>query len=378
MAITYLSRVNPKILKGIALLRLDFNTEDDWRLVAAIPTIRFLLGRASKVVIISHKGRPPVLTRGFYGAIPASLKKFSLKADSVKLKKLLKKQVHFIPRFDFKTIKDTINNAPRGSIFLLENLRFMKGETENSREFAKKLASLADFYVNDAFAVSHRADASVAAIAEFLPSFCGLEFENEIFSLSRAMENPKHPLVLILGGGKVKDKLGILKYFKHTADYFLIGGVAASTILFLKGVDVGKSVIEKNPAELKKLRSVLGYKNLLLPADFKRGSGGAMWDIGKKTSVFFSRVIKKARTIIWSGPFGLIEKKSYAVGSLAIARAIVSNKRAFSIAGGGETVMFLKKHKLDKKFSFISTGGGAMLEFLEGKKLPGIEALRKK
>ncbi len=364
MAIKYLSQAHSKILKGTALVRLDFNTEDDWRLMATLPTVKVLLRCASKVIIISHKGRPT-----------AWQKKFSLRSDTAKLQRVLHRRVHFISHFDFAAIKKAVDNAPRGSVFLLENLRFMKGEVENDPVFAKKLASLADYYVNDAFAVSHRANASVVAIAKFLPSYAGLELEHEIASLSRSMENPGHPLVVILGGGKASDKLGILKYFKHTADYFLLGGVAANTILFLKGADVGKSIVEKDGAELKKLRSVLGYKNLFVPADFKRGSEGAIWDIGKKTSLFFSKIIGKAKTIIWSGPLGLVEKKQYAVGSLAIARAIVSNKRAFSLAGGGETVMFLKKHKLDKKFSFISTGGGAMLEFLEGKQLPGIKAL---
>ncbi len=374
MAIRYISKASPKSLRGTALVRLDFNTEDDWRLVAAIPTVRFLLRRATKIIIVSHKGRPPII--GQTGSTPSALKKFSIKPDSFKLQKLLHRPVRFISHFDFDAIKKAVDSAPSGSVLLLENLRFMKGEVENDPAFAKKLAGLADFYVNDAFAVSHRANASVAAITKFLPSFAGLELEREISSLSQVMKNPQRPLVLILGGGKAGDKLGILKYFKHRADYFLLGGVTANTMLFLKGIDVGKSFIEEDSRELKKLKSIVRYKNVFLPRDFIY-SGDKIFDIGSKTTEFFSKIVGKARTIIWSGPLGFFEKKPFDKGSIAVARALLRNKKAFSLAGGGETVMFLKKFGFDKKFSFISTGGGAMLEFLEGKKLPGIEALKK-
>ena len=363
--IKFLSEANQKKLRGVALLRLDFNTEDDWRLVASLPTLKFLLRRAGKIVILGHRGRPPGIS-----------KEFSLKKDAVKLQRLIHSDVYFVPHFDFKKIQEEVQVAPRGSIFILENLRFMKGEVENSSVFAKKLASLADFYVNDAFAVSHRANASVAAITKFLPSFAGFEFEREIAFLSRAMQNPKSPLVFILGGSKVSDKLGILKYFRNKADYFLLGGVAANTILKLKGFDTKKSLVEKDAPGLRKLRAVLGYSNVILPVDF-RWSGERILDIGEKTAKFFSQIVSRARTIIWSGPLGLAEKKQYARGSMAVARAVVANRRAFSLSGGGETVMFLKQHGFDKRFSFVSTGGGAMLEFLEGKKLPGVEALKR-
>jgi 3-phosphoglycerate kinase len=360
----FLSKTDPHKLKGVVLLRLDFNAEDDWRLRASVPTIKFLLARASKIVIISHKGRP----RGFD-------KRLSLKGDAVRLTELLGRKIIFIPHFRFGEIGKQIKNAPPKTIFVLENLRFLPGEEKNDAGLAKKLASLGDFYVNDAFAVCHRENASVSAITGFLPSCAGLELEKEIKSLSGVMSKPRHPLVFVLGGAKAADKLGIIEYFKNKADSFLLGGVAANTILFLKGVDVKKSLIDYDKADLKKLRETVNYKNIILPIDAKYHEN-AMLDIGPKTVKIFKEKIKNARTLIWSGPVGYFEKRGFAVGNLAVARAIANNKKAFSIAGGGETVAFLKQHNLDKKFGFISTGGGAMLDYLAGKKLPGIEALK--
>lgn len=364
MAVKFLSKTNRKALRGTALLRLDFNTEDDWRMKAVVPTIRFLLGRASKIVIVSHRGRPD----GFD-------KKFSLKKSVAILSRLIRRPVKFIDHFRFAEIGRTVATAPRGSLFLLENLRFLKGEEANSPALARQLARLADFYVNDAFAVSHRANASVAAITKFLPGYAGLELEKEIASLSRVTQRPRRPLVVVLGGEKAADKLGVIKYFRKRTDWFLLGGGPANTILFLKGIDVEQSVRDRDPRDLRALKGVANYKNLILPDDFI-WHGSMIWDLGPKAIQVFGRKIKDARTILWSGPLGLIEKKKYARGSIALVRAIARNRCAFSVAGGGETVMFLKKYKLDKKFSFISTGGGAMMDFLAGKKLPGIEALR--
>jgi phosphoglycerate kinase len=369
--IKYLSTASPKALAGTALLRLDFNTTDDWRMRAVLPTIKLLLRKSSRVVVVSHWGRPMGVD-----------KKFSLKNDAIKLSKLIGgKKVTFIDHFRFAEIRAQIAAAPRGSIFLLENLRFLPGEEKNNPKLAKQLASLADFYVNDAFAVSHRANASIVAITKFLPSYAGIEMENEIKSLGKAILKPKHPVVLVLGGAKASDKLGVIAYFKNKADWFLLGGGSANTILWLKGVDVKRSIKDSDPKELPVLKKIAGYKNVILPTDFVwgMGSGGAnsaILDVGPKTIRAFAKKIASARTIIWSGPLGLIEKENYARGSIAIARAIGRNRRAFSVSGGGETVMFLKQYTLDKKFSFISTGGGAMVDFLAGKKLPGIESLK--
>lgn len=369
--ITYLSKTNPKALAGTALLRLDFNTTDDWRMRAVIPTIKLLLKTGGRIVIVSHRGRP----EGFD-------KKLSLRGDAAKLSKLLGgKKVTFIDHFRFVEIKKQVAAAPRGSIFLLDNLRFLPGEEKNDVKLAKALASLADFYVNDAFAVSHRADASVAAITKYLPSYAGIEMENEITSLGKAAIKPKRPVVLVLGGAKASDKLGVISYFKNKADWFLLGGGCANTILWLKGMNIKRSAKDSDPKELAALKKIAAYKNVVLPVDFVWGDAGkgknsAILDVGPKTVRAFGKKIAAARTIIWSGPLGLIEKPAYTKGSVGIARAIAKNRRAFSVSGGGETVMFLKQYKFDKKFSFISTGGGAMVDFLAGEKLPGIEALR--
>jgi len=374
--IKFLSEANKKNLSGVALLRLDFNTEDDWRMRAVLPTIRFLLRHSSKIVIISHRGRPqPRLIRA-NGRIVGANKKLSLRKDGLRLQKFLGRKIRFVPALNFAAIKKAVNQSLRGSIVLLENLRFWKGEEANDAKFAKNIASLADYYVNDAFAVSHRANASVAAITKFLPSYAGFGLEKEIKILGQVVRKPRHPLVFVIGGAKASDKLSVIKYFKSKADCFLLGGAAANTILALKGANMKKSLRDKNKKDLRKLRGILGYKNVLLPVDLKWQSGVA-FDIGPKTVRIFTNKIRRAKAIIWSGPVGFFEKSGFGAGNLAVARAIAENHKAFTLAGGGETVMFLKKHWLDKKFSFISTGGGAMLEFLAGKKLPGISALNK-
>ncbi|OGY97615.1 MAG: phosphoglycerate kinase [Candidatus Liptonbacteria bacterium RIFCSPLOWO2_01_FULL_56_20] len=371
----YVSKENSRALHGTALLRLDFNTEDEWRMTATLPTIKLLLRRGATVVIVSHRGRPSGVK--IAGGQPVKFeKKLSLKRDAMRLARLLRRKIRFIPHFRFKEIRRKTAQAPRGSVFLLENLRFLRGEDANDPRLARELASLADFYVNDAFAVSHRDDASVDAITKFLPSYGGMGFEREIRFLSHALTQPKHPLVIILGGGKAHDKLGVLRYFRAKADWFLLGGAAANTLHFVRGMNVGRSLIDRERSDLKMLKAVSRYENLILPSDWITRRN-AILDIGPRTIREFEKRIRQARTIIWSGPLGLAEEPRFAKGSLAVAWAIAANRRAFSIAGGGETVMFLKKYRLDKKFSFISTGGGAMLDFLAGEKLPGISALHR-
>lgn len=363
-------------LRGIAILRLDFNTDDDWRMRACLPTIKFLMRYAEKVIIVSHKGRPHThLVRGLQGEREKRL--YSLRPDARKLGAFLGCSVRFIPDFNFEKIKETLERAPRGSVTLLENIRFVSGEAENRRGTAEKIAALGNYYVDDAFAVSHRTNASLVAITKLLPSFAGINLVREVAALSRVTEHPRKPLVVILGGGKVKDKLGVVKRFAKEADYFLVGGAAANTLLFLAGVRVGESLREKDPTTLRLLRPLLNMERLLLPEDW-RVSKKAILDIGPKTERRFAAVIANARTVVWSGPMGKFENAEFARGSAAIARAIRKNKKAFSVVGGGETVTFLTRHKLDRGFSFLSTGGGAMLDFLAGEKLPGIEALKRK
>jgi phosphoglycerate kinase len=372
--INYLSKAKPRAIAGTALLRLDFNTKDDWRMRAVLPTIKSLLKTSCKIVIVSHRGRPEggTLVNGMPKGFAVGL---HLNDDALHLSKMIKQKVVFINHFRFPEIKAEIAAAPKGTLFLLDNLRFLPGEEKNDPALAKQLASLADFYVNDAFAVSHRANASITVITKLLPSYAGFELEQEIKSLSKAVAAPRHPVVLILGGAKASDKLGVIRHFKKKADWFLLGGGSANSVLGLHGFDVKNSLREKDPAALNELTSLANQKNVVLPIDYK-WQRRAILDIGPKTAKLFSQKIAGAKTIIWSGPLGLIERKAYATGSIAVARAIGRNHTAFSVCGGGETVMFLKKYKLEKNFSFISTGGGAMIDFLAGEKLPGIEALK--
>src|SRR3989344_1547302 len=347
--IHYIKNVKVSELENkICLLRLDFNTEDNWRMRASLPTIHFLSRNCRVTVILSHKGRPFGNAQGNPNSFD---KKLSLRLVAANLKKELKKPVIFIPHFRFKEIKKLIRVSPKGSVFLLENLRFLKGESRNSIELAGKLAGLGDIYINDAFAVSHRPNASVAGIAGFLPSYAGLELEAEIKNLSRIMKNPKKPLVIILGGIKIKDKLGVYRNLKNKAETFLIGGALTPKILKLK------------------------LPKVVWSEDFLK-KNGIIKDIGRRRIAKFKSEIKKAGTIVWKGPGGGIYQKQFQKGTEEIARALARNKKAFTAVGGGETVMFLKKLKLDKKMDFISTGGGAMLDFLAGQKLPGIEALK--
>jgi phosphoglycerate kinase len=361
----YLSAMPLEELKGIAILRLDLNTEDDSRLKASLPTLELLSKTSAKIVVLSHKGRPS-------GPDPA----LSLKSASEDIKKLLNKEVVFIPlarpgEINFGAIKTQVNSAPNGSIFLLENLRFLPSEEADDESLAKDLASLGNFYVNDAFAVSHRANASVRAITKFLPSYAGLELEKEITNLSKVMQNPAHPFVLILGGAKADDKLAVIEFLKDKMDFALLGGIPANTLLKLKGVDVKESIVAENAESFRKF---LDMKQIILPIDWKEREGKIL-DIGGNTVNEFLEKIKGAKTIVWNGPLGLIENAFMREGTEEVAKAIAQNQNAFSVAGGGETVAFLEEMGFADKISFVSTGGGAMLEFLAGKELPGIKAL---
>ncbi len=363
--IHWLSKVPTSALRGVALLRLDFNTEDEWRMQASLPTIKYLRSHAHAVVIISHRGRPK-----------GAEKKLSLKNDALKLAKYLKHPVTFFPNHDFLKLRDKIDEAEKGAVFVLENLRFHPGEEADDAEFANEMAWLADYYVNDAFAVCHRKAASVSAITKILPSFGGMELEREIETLSDVIHAPKQPLVVILGGGKAHDKLGAIKYLQAEASAFLMGGAAANTFLKIKGVDVKNSLVDDEAADYAELEKISNTAPIMLPIDWIDEKGRIL-DIGPKSVEMFTEYIAKAKTILWSGPLGFVEKDKYAASTKAIAKAVVANKKAFTIAGGGETVMFLKKIDLDSSFDFISTGGGALLDYLAGNDLPGIVALER-
>ena len=375
MMMKYLSSLKNKNLSDqICLLRVDFNLTDDdlkkqkvpLRIKSVLPTIKFLINRGAKVVILSHRGRPN----------KTKIKNLSLGPFIKIISSLLKKSVNFISLKEPGLINKTrrkIKDSAGGNIFLLENLRFFPGEDKNDQKFAKNLASLGTFYINDAFAFSHRPTASIAGIPKFLPSYAGLLLEKEIRNLSQVMKKPKKPLVIILGGAKISDKIGVIKNFIKKANYLLLGGGVANTFFAAKRLPIGNSLYEKQMISVAKQLSK--SRKIILPID-SAVQGKKILDIGPKTSKKYAEIIKKARTIVWNGPMGYIENPKFAKGSKAIARAILKS-RAFSVVGGGETISIFPAacFKLHTSRLFISTGGGAMLKYLAGKKLPGIAAL---
>ncbi|MBI2024569.1 MAG: phosphoglycerate kinase [Candidatus Harrisonbacteria bacterium] len=319
------------------LVRVDFNVEsakDALRLEASLPTIEQLLRKGgAKVVILSHRGRPDGKNNS----------KLSLKEFLPFLRHHLRQKVVFLKKIPEK--------LPAGRIFLLENLRFWPGEEKNDLQFAKKLARLGDRYINDAFAVSHRKNASITQLPTLLPSSMGLLLKKEIGVLSKVMKKPKRPLVLIFGGSKIEDKLPVIKYLLPKTNKVLLG----SSIL-------NNSKIPKS-------------SKLVRPIDWV-GEKKWAYDVGPLTIIEYKEVIRRAKTVIWNGPIGNFENPKYAAGSIALAHIIAASK-AFSVAGGGETTQLIKHLGLEKKIDFLSTGGGAMLEMLAGKKLPGVEILKK-
>lgn len=365
----YLSGLNKKQIGGKScLLRLDLNIQNNEiknsiRIKRAVSTIKFLIKNNCKVVIVSHRGRPAKFKAG---------KEETLKPLVIELKKLIGKEIKFKDGFNFEKIKSEIAKSSPRSIFMLENIRLNPGEEKNDSKLAKNLSILADFYVNDAFAVSHRKNASICAITKFLPSYAGLEMESEVKAFEKVMEKLKKPLVLILGGAKVSDKIGVIKYFYDKADKILVGGGVANTFFFYKNIPIGSSLYENNPL----LKSIVAKysKKVQTPLDVVIENKKIL-DIKEETVKNYGAIIKKAGTIIWNGPMGFIEDKKFQSGTLSLVKQ-VAKSRAFSLVGGGETTSFVIAAGKEKSFSFLSTGGGAMLEYLSGKKLPGIECLK--
>lgn len=370
----YLSDLKVKQLAGkTALVRVDFNIEnskENFRLKSSLPTIKFLLKSNARVLLISHRGRPTIKIKN-QGAKSEDNLEYGLKVVAPFLRKNTGKSITFINHFDFPKIKHLIAKAPAKSVFLLENLRYLAGEEKNELNLGRSLASLGDIFVNDAFSVCHRKNASITELPKFLPSYAGLLLEKEIKNLTRVMRKPKKPLVIILGGSKVKDKIGIISYFLKKADALLIGGAAANTFFKAKNADIGESIYE--PEMIGLAKKLLTARNIILPVDFIRHNRKFL-DIGPLTVINFKQHIAKARTIIWNGPMGLFEDPRFINGSEEIARAITSS-RGFTVAGGGETTYLIHNLGLENKFGFLSTGGGAMLKYLSGKKLPGIQSL---
>lgn len=366
----------------ICLLRVDLNIEneniqkDNLRILSILPTIKFLISRGVKLVILSHRGRPEEKLQ----IKIQKFNKFSLRPFAKILSFLLRKPVDFISFNELGLINKTkqkIQKAKQGSVFLAENLRLFPEEEKNDAKFAENLASLGDFYINDAFSVSHRKNASVVAITKYLPSYAGLLLEKEIKNLDKIRGLArKRGLIIVLGGAKISDKIVLLNNFQKLADYFLIGGGIANTMFAGQGLPIGESLYESKMAPFAERLLKSLSKKIILPKDViidKR----KILDIGPKTIEKYKNIIKKAKTIIWNGPMGYFENPKFAKGSQEIGKAIMANKKAFAVIGGGETISVVSSVKCQaSRNMFVSTGGGAMLEYLAGKKLPGIKALK--
>ena len=375
------------------LVRCDFNVPmdenkkitDNTRIVAAIPTIKYLLENNCAIILCSHLGRPKGEFKPEYSLAPVA----------EELSKLLGKEVIMAKDVIGEDAKQKAANLKQGQIMLLENVRFHKEETDNSPEFAKELASMAQIYVNDAFGTAHRAHASTAGVAAYLPAVSGFLIEKELKFLGNAINNPQRPFVAILGGAKVSDKIGVIDSLLDKVDTLMIGGGMAYTFFKAQGYEVGNSICELDKLDLAKQAMEKAKEKgvkLMLPVDTKIGKefkpdtqsktvawteiqeGWEGFDIGEKTIKMFVDELQTAKTVVWNGPLGLFEFDQFAIGTNEIAKAL-SKIDATTIIGGGDSAAAVEKAGLADKMTHISTGGGASLEFLEGKKLPGIECL---
>lgn len=382
--------------KKKVFVRADFNVPldengiitDDTRIQKTLPTIRYLLDHQAAVILASHLGRPK-------GKV---VEKYSLKPVAVRLSELLGIPVQMAPDCIGVETEAMAGALQPGQVLLLENLRFHGEEEKNDPEFSRKLASLADVGINDAFGCCHRAHASVAGIAAFLPMAAGFLLEKEIRFIGGAVNHPVHPFAAIIGGAKVSDKIEVISNLLPKVDVMIIGGGMANTFLAAQGYGIGKSLVEADKIDLaKKLiaQAADEGKKLLLPVDvtvaeaFSNDAahkvvpadavpeGWMILDIGTKTQELFARELKPMKLIVWNGPMGVFEMENFAKGTESVARA-VAHSQAVSIVGGGDSVSAVNKTGLADQISHISTGGGASLEYLEGKKLPGIESLSDK
>lgn len=381
------------------MMRVDFNVPvengiitDDNRIIEALPSINYVLENGGLVILMSHFGRPK----------SADDKEFSLKIVADYLETKVTTKVHFADDCIGEAAESVIAAAKFGEIVLLENVRFHNGETKNDIEFSKSLASLGDLFINDAFGSSHRAHSSVAGITEFLqPAAAGFLLEKEIRYLSDSVNAPKRPFVAVLGGAKVSDKIPVIANLINKVDTIIVGGGMTYTFYKAKGLPIGNSLLEEDRVELAaslmKTASEKGV-NLLLPIDsvvsqqfsndapFKTvdedgiEDGWLALDIGPKSSELFSKTISEAGTVIWNGPMGVFEMENFSKGTFAVAQALAdaTAKGTISIIGGGDSAAAIKKAGLDQSVTHVSTGGGASLEYLEGKELPGIASLTEK
>lgn len=392
----------------LVLVRCDFNVtldekgqvSEDFRIKQTIPTIEYLIKKGAKIILMSHFGRPEgkVVESMRLGPIQEKLMEY-LDVSITKAKDCIGKEV-----------EEWVLNMKPGEVLLLENLRFHKEEEDyyppttlptqpahpkkEGEDFAKKLAKLGNIYINDAFSASHRAHASIVGIPKYLPSGAGLSLEKEIKILSKVLKNPWRPLVIIIGGVKISTKIGVISQFLKKADHLLLGGEVANAVLIGKGISSSKFLVEEKEI-IKKIEQInITNPKLHLPVDglislekmqedyFRQGAIGSIrkeekvFDIGPETIKIFCQIIKGAKMILWSGPLGMFEEKKFEKGTKQITEGIVRNHAAFKIVGGGNTISAVDKFGLLERFDYVSTGGGAILEFLSGEKLPGIEALK--
>ena len=392
--------MNKKTIKDIdlknkrVLVRCDFNVPmddnqnitDNRRIVAALPTIKYLLDQNCKVILCSHLGRP----KGEFKP------EFSLAPVAKELSKLLGKEVIMAKDVIGEDADVKANKLKNGEVMLLENLRFHREETDNDPEFSKKLAKYGEIFVNDAFGTAHRAHSSTEGVTHYLPAVSGFLIEKELEFLGNALNNPKRPFVAILGGAKVSDKIGVIDNLLDKVDTLMIGGGMAYTFFKAQGYGVGNSICEEDKCELAlelMAKAKEKHVNMILPVDTKIGKeyepntesktvawtdipdGWQGFDIGEKTISMFENELEKAKTIVWNGPLGLFEFEQFAIGTNAIAHKLGTLQDVITVIGGGDSAAAIEKAGLSGKMTHVSTGGGASLEFLEGKKLPGIEAL---
>jgi phosphoglycerate kinase len=389
---------NKKTIKDVdvqgkrVLIRVDFNVPikdgvvgDDTRIKAALPTLNFLLEHGASLILCSHLGRPK--------GEPDP--KYSLRPVADHLSGLLEKPVAFAESCIGPAAEEAAKNLNPGQVLLLENTRFIAGETKNDPEVARELASLADIYVNDAFGSAHRAHASTEGVAKYLPAVAGFLLEKEIKYLGQAIADPEHPFVAILGGAKISDKIGVIRNLLSKADYILIGGGMANTFFKAQGYPVGDSLVEEEALETARELLLDAGDHLRLPVDvviadrFEADAeskvmsmspvpdGWRILDIGPQTVAAYRKTIVSAGTVVWNGPMGVFEFPRFATGTVEVAQAVAESK-ATSIIGGGDSVAAINQAGLQGQITHISTGGGASLEMLEGITLPGLAALQDK
>ena len=377
-----------------ALVRVDFNVPldesgritDDTRIRAAIPTLRFLLDRGARVIVLSHLGRPK--------AKPEA--KYSLSPVAARLSELLGTKVTFVESTDSDEALKATNDARPGDVVLLENTRFLGGEEKNDERLARALAMLGDVYVNDAFGAAHRAHASTEGVARSLhPAVAGLLMEKELDYLGRALSAPEHPFVAIMGGSKISGKIDVIESLLPKVDKMLIGGAMACTFFRAMGLETGKSLVEADKVDLAAKLLQRGGDKLVLPVDALVApsmddtgkahavdrkaipASEAMFDIGPESTKQFVQHVMSAKTVLWNGPMGVFEKPPFDAATKAIAKSLAAatKKGATTIVGGGDSAAAVAEAGLESQMSHVSTGGGASLEFLEGKTLPGVAAL---